>query len=334
MAPILPLQQYDNNFMMAALTPFAPTVNNEDPESAEEGENDSADKNEGQSKKRKKAGTVMKGPKKKAKKAVAEGGDEVHNQQAKPNPKLKLTAAATKTSKKVQDKSSREDSDSSSESSEEETAERRASVKLIWALSQYRDPKKAMNGKARVWKFYCCYCTRYRCSARTDGIDEWAQETEKIKATSNFIKHAEDCEHRPSSQAWDQYQLVHERKRLNLPPLPMSSDPSPYEAEQEMMSDFIRCGVENPAKAVTNSSYRKHLVEAIVEDDLAFSVAEKGGMLRLLTHLVPRGVKTRVPHQTVQRDIDALHGALKLRLRELLKVPYFYFRVSGVSTTG
>jgi hypothetical protein len=176
--------------------------------------------------------------------------------------------------------------------------------------------------------------SKYRCSTRTDGIDEWAQEMEKIKATSNFIKHAEECDRRPPAQAWDQYQLARERKRQNLPPLPTSSDPSPYEAEQEMMSDFIRRGVEKPARVVTNSSYRKHLVEAIVEDDLAFSVAEKGGTLRLLTHLVPRGVKARVPHQTVRRDIDALHGALKSKLRELLKVPYLYFRVSGVSTTG
>jgi hypothetical protein len=175
---------------------------------------------------------------------------------------------------------------------------------------------------------------KYRCSARTDSIYEWAQETEKIKATSNFIKHAEDCDRRPPAQSWDHYQLARERERQKLPPLPTSSEPSPYEAEQEMMSDFVRRGVENPAKVVTNSSYRKHLVEAIVEDDLAFSIAEKGGTLRLFTHLVPRGVKARVPHQTVRRDIDALHGALKSKLRELLKVPFIFIRISGVSTTS
>ncbi|KAJ7892792.1 hypothetical protein B0H14DRAFT_3681165 [Mycena olivaceomarginata] len=229
----------------------------------------------------------------------------------KPNPKPKSTVTATKTSKKVQDKLSEEDSDSSSESSEEETAEQHTCIKLSWALLQYRDPKKAMNRKARVWKFCCCYCTKYRCSARTDGINEWAQETEKIRATSNFIKYLEDCDRCPPAQAWDQYQLARERKCQNLPPLSTSLDPSPYEGEQEMMSDFIQRGVENPAKVVTNSSYRKHLVEAIVKDDLAFSVAEKGGTLRLLTHLVPWGVKAGVPHQTVWRDIDALHGALK-----------------------
>ncbi|KAJ7324027.1 hypothetical protein DFH08DRAFT_1085349 [Mycena albidolilacea] len=58
---------------------------------------------------------------------------------------------------------------------------------------------------------------------------------------------------------------------------------------------------------------------AIVEVDLAFSVAEKGGTLRLLNHLVPRGVKARVPHQTVRRDIDALHAALKAALQGQLK---------------
>jgi hypothetical protein len=62
------------------------------------------------------------------------------------------------------------------------------------------------------------------------------------------------------------------------------------------------------------------LVEAIVEDDLPFSVAEKGGALRLLDHLVPRGVKARIPHQTVLRDIDGLHKALRNKLKKLIKI--------------
>ncbi|KAJ7836133.1 hypothetical protein B0H14DRAFT_3705468 [Mycena olivaceomarginata] len=66
--------QYDNDFMTAALAPLV-RLSTTDPDSAEEEENDSADKNEDQSKKRKKADATTKGPKKKAKKAVAEGGD-------------------------------------------------------------------------------------------------------------------------------------------------------------------------------------------------------------------------------------------------------------------
>jgi hypothetical protein len=84
-----------------------------------------------------------------------------------------------------------------------------------------------------------------------------------------------------------------------------------------MMQGFIQRGIDNPAKTVTNRSYRKHLVEAIVEDD---SVAEKGGTLRLLDYLVPRGVKARIPHQAVRRDIDGLHRALGNKLKEPVKV--------------
>jgi hypothetical protein len=95
-----------------------------------------------------------------------------------------------------------------------------------------------------------------------------------------------------------------------------SVPPPPFEVEQDMMQGFIQRGIDNPAKTVTNRSYRKHLVEAIVEDDLPFSVAEKGGTLRLLDHLVPRGVNARIPHQTVRRDLD---GFLGNKLKELIK---------------
>jgi hypothetical protein len=161
---------------------------------------------------------------------------------------------------------------------------------------------------------------KFRSSPRTAGIDLWAEETAKIKGSSNFIKHAEECDRRPPTQSWEQYQLARERKRQGLPALPASSDPSPHEAERDMMSDFIRRGVENPATVVTNGSYRRHLVEAIVQDDLPFSIAEKGGTLRLLNHLVPRGVNARVSHQTVRRNLDDLYRALKTKLQDLLKV--------------
>lgn len=86
------------------------------------------------------------------------------------------------------------------------------------------------------------------------------------------------------------------------------------------MDAFIQRGIDNPAKVVTNTSYRQHLVEAIVEDDLAFSIAEKGGTLKLLQHLAPRGVTARVPHQTVRRDLEKLHGALEAELKRRIKV--------------
>ncbi|KAF7354492.1 hypothetical protein MVEN_01138500 [Mycena venus] len=219
---------------------------------------------EGQGKKRKKSSQARAKPKKKAKTAVVDSGDETDQPGNKP------TAKAT--SKTPTDTSSSEDSDSSSSCSEVDTVDKRASLKLTWALSQFRKPTKATSKGAEVWKHLCRYCP-----PRTKGIDEWAQETEKIKATSNFITHADECQLRPAAQSWEQFQAVRERQRKGLPPLPVDSDPSPWNARQEMVVDFVKRGVENPAKVVTNSSYRRHLVEAIVEDDLAFSIAEKGG---------------------------------------------------------
>ncbi|KAF7348260.1 Reverse transcriptase-RNase H-integrase [Mycena sanguinolenta] len=225
----------------------------------------------------------------------------------------------TKSSRKVSSESSSESSDTDSPSSEEETAEHRASVKLTWALSQYSGPKKAARGKELLWKFTCRYCPKFRTCPRSEGVEKWADEIQKIKTTSNFITHAEECDRRPPAQSWEEYQVARERERKGLPVLPPSSGPSPYEVERGMMASFIQRGLDNPAKVVTNRSYRKNLVEAIVQDDLAYSFAEGGASLTLLTHLVPRGVKARIPHQTVRRDIGTLHGVLTRKLNKLIK---------------
>ncbi|KAF7370112.1 Reverse transcriptase-RNase H-integrase [Mycena sanguinolenta] len=225
----------------------------------------------------------------------------------------------TKSSRKVSSESSSESSDTDSPSSEEETAEHRASVKLTWALSQYSGPKKAARGKELLWKFTCRYCPKFRTCPRSEGVEKWADEIQKIKTTSNFITHAEECDRRPPAQSWEEYQVAREREHKGLPVLPPSSGPSPYEVERGMMASFIQRGLDNPAKVVTNRSYRKHLVEAIVQDDLTYSFAEGGASLTLLTHLVPRGVKARIPHQTVQRNIGTLHGVLTRKLNKLIK---------------
>jgi hypothetical protein len=79
-------------------------------------------------------------------------------------------------------------------------------------------------------------------------------------------------------------------------------------AQRSMMEDFSACGLANPPKTVTQKGFREHLVMGLVEDDLPYSLGEKQGMQKLFAYLVPQGVV--VPsHQTVQRDIDLLHGS-------------------------
>jgi hypothetical protein len=76
---------------------------------------------------------------------------------------------------------------------------------------------------------------------------DWATETLKIKTSSNFINHADECPKRPPAQSWEQYEIARERKRKNLSEFPITSDPSLFEAEQEMMQGFIQRGIDNPA---------------------------------------------------------------------------------------
>ncbi|KAJ7913731.1 hypothetical protein B0H13DRAFT_1873594 [Mycena leptocephala] len=86
-------------------------------------------------------------------------------------------------------------------------------------------------------------------------MSDWATETLKIKTSSNFINHADECPKRPPAQSWEQYEIARERKRKNLPEFPINSDPSLFEVEQDMMQGFIQRGIDNPAKTVTNLSY-------------------------------------------------------------------------------
>ncbi|KAJ7458820.1 hypothetical protein B0H11DRAFT_1924627 [Mycena galericulata] len=82
---------------------------------------------------------------------------------------------------------------------------------------------------------------------------------------------------------------------------------------------YLRLRITNPAKSVTQSTYRKHLVKAIVRNYLAFSLAENDGMFDLLMHLLPSRLKAAVSHQIVARDLKILHRVLAKKLVAMIK---------------
>ncbi|KAJ7868101.1 hypothetical protein B0H14DRAFT_3441495 [Mycena olivaceomarginata] len=91
-------------------------------------------------------------PKKKPKNTMGGSSDDAEQPKTRPTAKSK---AKPKAKSAAPDKS---DSSSGSSESEKETAEDFASVKLTWAISQYRKPIKFEKGAATLWKFVCRYC--------------------------------------------------------------------------------------------------------------------------------------------------------------------------------
>lgn len=137
---------------------------------------------------------------------------------------------------------------------------------------------------------------------------------------SNFTAHAESCTSRPKQQSWEVFQASAARVLNGLPPLAEVTAPTPVDAQHDMMQAFIQRGIDNPAKSVTQRSYREHLTIAIVRDDLAFRLTENDGMFELLTHILPARVKARVSHQTIARDLKTLHDTLDKKLETMIKV--------------
>lgn len=84
------------------------------------------------------------------------------------------------------------------------------------------------------------------------------------------------------------------------------------------MRDFTDRGYANPAREVTQKTLREHWVMAVIQDDMAFSQAEREGLKRFLTFALPQ---MAIPsHQTIRRDLDILHGKLALVLTQIIKV--------------
>ncbi|KAF7296753.1 Reverse transcriptase-RNase H-integrase [Mycena indigotica] len=250
--------------------------------------------------------------------------------------------AREKAARKKQRESS-QSSESSSESGgedDEDEGPARLSAKAKWALSQFKKPRatdktvKGTTEKAAIWKANCRHCNKFRTTTRTPGLNDFDKETLKLGVASNFISHAENCRNRPEDQSFERYKAEMERATQGLPPLPASESLTPLERQQAAMGQFVQRGIENPAKTITNRSYRQHLVEAIVEDDLSFCVAEGGGTLRLLNHIVPRHITPSLSHQTVRRDIDILHREVDKKLTRILQTNGSKFSIaSDIVTT-
>ncbi|KAK6988651.1 reverse transcriptase-RNase H-integrase [Favolaschia claudopus] len=192
--------------------------------------------------------------------------------------------------------------------------------KLQWALLHFRTPKATTKNDEPVWTLTCRHCSNHRTTPRTEGITEYENETLKIKTPSNFTNHAEKCTHRPTAQSFEKYQESADRVRRGLPALPESVASSSQDPQREMMQGFIQRGIDNPAKSVTQRTYRQHLVQAIVQDDLAFRLTENEGIYKLLVHILPAKIKARVSHQTVARDLAVLHQALDKKLETMIKM--------------
>jgi len=88
------------------------------------------------------------------------------------------------------------------------------------------------------------------------------------------------------------------------------------------MQDFGQRGLDNPEKKVTRKGFREFMVKGIVEDDLPYSLGEKGGMSKLFEYVLPRGFA--IPsHQTVRHDLDILYEKLNTKVNTQLKVSTF-----------
>jgi len=164
-----------------------------------------------------------------------------------------------------------------------------------------------------------------------DDFKTYDQEERKPLDTGNFITHPmQRCKAIPPSQSWDTFSAAIDREMQGLPPLPadqaFSSEPSQLERTQNVLQMFVEKGKQAAASGrvkvvkVTQSSYREHVVHAILLDDLTYSHCEHKGTLRLHTHLLPSSVEAHIAHQTIRRDITLLDALLDRKLTNLLKV--------------
>lgn len=151
-----------------------------------------------------------------------------------------------------------------------------------------------------------------RTSPRSTSSTSYKDETIAF-GSSNFISHFDKCKRLPEDQT---YLVWLARTTGAAPANPGSS--SQLQQQRSLLRGFTDRGYANPAREVTQKTLREHWVMAVIQDDMAFSQAEREGLKRFLTFSIPQMV---IPsHQTIRRDLDILHGKLALILKDTLKV--------------
>jgi len=156
---------------------------------------------------------------------------------------------------------------------------------------------------------------KFRTTPRTAGCKRYKDESKKTPASSNFISHSLVCSTIPKIQTWAAYEA---RKGEDAEDDQVGAT-SVLGAQRNFMQDFGLHGCDNPEKQVTRKGFREFMVKGIVEDDLPYSLGEKGGMSKLFEYILPHGFA--IPsHQTVRRDLDILYEKLNDKINQQLKV--------------
>jgi hypothetical protein len=182
----------------------------------------------------------------------------------------------------------------------------------------------------QVWSFpSLCFASdlvpsKYHRTDHTPDITDYAQETIKLKSTGNFISHhTGECTSRPPTNTLARFEESKKCILVGEEPLPLADDEkSALEKREEMWRRFDEEGRRNPIKKVMKESYREHLSLTIYEDDLPLSHAEGGGTLKLLTHLLPSGIKACVSHQTIMHDGKVINKLIDEEIMRRIKVRF------------
>jgi hypothetical protein len=154
---------------------------------------------------------------------------------------------------------------------------------------------------------YSDLCTRAKCTLpRTKKyFKTYGEKEKKPSDTENFITHLmQRCKAIPPNQSWNTFAAAIDHEMQGLPPLTadqaFSSEPSQLKRTQNVLQAFVEKGKQAAVSGrvkvvkVTQSSYREHVVCAILLDNLTYSHCEHEGTLRLHTHLLPSSVEARI----------------------------------------
>lgn len=82
---------------------------------------------------------------------------------------------------------------------------------------------------------------------------------------------------------------------------------------------FVKRGLENPAKTLTQKGFREYYVKAVIQEDLPYSFGDKDGIKALFEYVLPAGFV--LPSQfVVCADLDRLYNELSMKLSQKILV--------------